>query len=234
MKDTMDLNPASSLNSVLDALAEPLFFGGEIPRDQRVAAARWIAARQGLPRSYGGMFAPTDGDAKGIRLFTGEPVVSRAGIGHLLGEEACRILTVLEVKEPVVQTALHRAVGNMSELLESSEKRGYDTSMYCCGTCSSGYWRNLALGIFPRSEERLHRGLRRLKDLRNEEGRWQKFPFYHTSLALVEIGPSLAKDELRYAARTWERILPRLARAKDRYAQRRASVGRRLLELCSS
>jgi hypothetical protein len=56
----MDCLDRNSLYSTLDSISESLFFQSLIPQSQRVAAARWIAARQGLPGSYAGMFAPTD------------------------------------------------------------------------------------------------------------------------------------------------------------------------------
>jgi hypothetical protein len=119
----------------------------------------------------------------------------------------------------------------MSARLEEAEKRGCSTAVYCCGTCSAGYWRNLANQLFPRAEERLHQGLAQLKQYRTNDGGWRRFPFYYTSLALVEIGPELAKVEIQYAALRWRRILPKLSRATNTLSQRRATVGQRLLEM---
>jgi hypothetical protein len=224
----------NSLGSTLDSISESLFFKKPIPASQRTTAAKWIARRQGLPGAYAGMFAPTEQDALGLRLFTGETVRSRVGIAHLLGEECCRILTVLQVNDRQVQAALSRAVQGMADRLESAERRGYSTGIYCCGTCSTGYWRNLAINLFPRAEERLHQGLNGLRQLRSGDGRWHRFPFYATCLTLTEIGPDLAKTEMQYAAAYWRWILPRLASAESPMARRRATVGRRLLELCET
>ena len=231
MKSLLDRH---SLGSTLDSLSESLFFEENIPAAQRTAAAKWIARRQGLPGAYAGMFAPTERDARGIRLFTGEPVRSRVGIAHQLGEESCRILTALRMKDRIVQAALRRAVEGMAARLAEAGRSGFDTGVYCCGTCSAGYWRNLALHLFPRAEERLRNGLRQLKQLRRGDGTWRRFPFYYTSLALTEIGPELARAEMQYAAARWRRILPRLAAAEDSIARRRAAVGRRLLEQCAT
>lgn len=230
----MSPRPNNSLGSKLDAVSESLFFEKALPPSHRLAAAKWIARRQGLPGSYAGLFAPTDRDAPGIRLFTGETVRSRVGIAHVLGEEGCRILTLLRVDDQLVQAALSRAIQGMTARLEDAEERGYSTGLYCCGTCSAAYWRNLALDLFPRSEERLRRGLDELKRLRTDDGRWRRFPFYYTCLALTEIGPGLAKIEMQYAAPGWRRILPRLSSADDATARRRAAVGQRLLELCET
>lgn len=223
-----------SLGSTLDSLSESLFFAQRFSIGRRHVAARWIARRQGLPGSYAGMFAPTEKDGRGIRLFTGEPVTSRIGIAHLLGEEACRVLTLLRSTDPLVKIALHRAVAGMSARLEEADRRGDSTGLYCCGTCAAGYWRNLALGLFPRAEERLRRGLKELRQLRSGGGEWRRFPFFYTSLALTEIEPGLAKPEMKYAAARWEKILPRLSYAKHPFARRRAAVGHWLLERCEA
>jgi len=221
-----------SLGSTLDSISESLFFAEDLSDARRLAGARSIARRQGLPGSYAGMFAPTEQDAPGIRLFTGETVRSRVGIAHVLGEEACRVLTVLQVNDASVQASLCRAVQGMTTRLEEAERRGYFTGIFCCGRCSAAYWRNLALNLFPRAEGRLHLGLDGLKQLRRGDGTWRRFPFYYTCLALTEIGPDLARGEMQYAAAHWQRTLPRLSSKDDPIACRRATVGRRLLELC--
>src|SRR6266542_5158782 len=105
-----DLFDQNSLGSALDSIAESLFFKREIPEAQRTAIATWIAQRQGLPGSYADMFAPTERDATGIRLFTGEVARSRVGVAHLLGEEACRVLSALKVHDANARAALDRAV----------------------------------------------------------------------------------------------------------------------------
>ena len=75
----MGLLHTRSLSGTLDAVNEALFFGKRIPKDESRRVAGWIAARQGLPGSYAGMFAPTSQDyAHGIRLFTGERISTRA------------------------------------------------------------------------------------------------------------------------------------------------------------
>jgi len=230
------VNPLTfdSLDSVLNAHTEAQFFDRPLPAATRAAAVRWIAARQGLPGSYAGMFAPTSEDLGGIRLFTGEAVRSRAGIGHLLGEEACRILAALPTRDRATQAALDRAVAGMSARLDEFEKRGCTPGTYCCGTCTAGYWRNLANGLLPRGDARLRSGLARLKSQRRSDGTWSRYPFFFTSLALTEIAPALAGPELRHAAARWQRILPRLSRRNDTLSQRRAEVGRRLLVLAEA
>ncbi|MBI5381171.1 MAG: hypothetical protein HZA31_04660 [Opitutae bacterium] len=230
------MNPLhrDSLHSTLDSLAESLFFQRTLSAIQRRNVAAWIARRQGQPGAYADMFAPTEKDLRGIRLFTGETVRSRVGIAHQLGEESCRLLVRLHVPTPAVQTALQRAIDGMTARLDEAERRGQSTALYCCGTCSAAYWRNLALNLFPRSEERLCQGLVELKQLRRSDGQWHRFPFYFTSLALTEIGTELALAELQHAAARWQKILPRLSAVENPMSRRRAAVGQRLLALCAS
>jgi hypothetical protein len=228
----MNFLDQNSLYSTLDSLSESLFFKKPIPETEGLAAARWIASREGLPGAYAGMFAPTERDTLGIRLFTGEAIRSRARIAHILGEEGCRILTLLRVTDEQVRGSLKRAVQGFVARLEEAERRGYGAGTYCCGTCSAAYWRNLAIHRLPRAEERLRLGLDELKQAHSGNGKWRRFPFYYTCLALTEIGPELAKDEMQYAALCWRKSLRRLSSAESPIDQRRAAVGQRLLELC--
>jgi hypothetical protein len=68
----------------------------------------------------------------------------------------------------------------------------------------------------------------RLKMLRNGKGGWQRFPFHYTLLALTEVGPEIADDELKYAADECERRLKRKP-GNSMYAQRRHDVMARAL-----
>ncbi|HLP09158.1 MAG TPA: hypothetical protein VK178_13415 [Opitutaceae bacterium] len=228
------MNPIATgnLESVIDALAEALFFQRPLPASERTAAIRWIVGRQGQPGAYADTFAPTAGDREnGIRLFTGEVVRSNVGIGHLLGEEACRVLAAAPKRDRATQAALDRAVASMTARIDGWERTGAVAGTYCCGTCTVGYWRNLANGLFPRADQRLRDGLAYLAKLRLSDGTWRLFPFFYTSLALTEIGPARASDELRHAAQRWRRILPRLEHSTAPFACRRAELGRRVLAL---
>jgi hypothetical protein len=118
------------LAATLDAINDALFFGRRIPKAEAARAARWLAGRQGLPGSYADMFAPTTRDyAGGIRLFTGERITSGAATGHILGEEACRVLLLLDAGGREVGQALRRASRAMDDRLSRSEserqRRGF-------------------------------------------------------------------------------------------------------------
>lgn len=64
---------------------------------------------------------------------------------------------------------------------------------------------------------------------RADNGRWGRFPFFYTLLALTEIDIPTARLELRWAAPAVERSLKALRRA-GHYTQRRRAVLKRALE----
>ena len=73
-------------------------------------------------------------------------------------------------------------------------------------------------------------GVRVLEEHRDDRGRWQRFPFYYTLLALVEGGMKAAVPEMRYAAPGLERLLKRPA-TPDKYGVRRRALAERVLEV---
>ena len=82
----------ASLSRTVDAVNTAHFDGTPLAATERGPAAKWIAARQGLPGSYGGTFAGFDAErSTGIVVFTGERITS-ASARHILGEEASRAL----------------------------------------------------------------------------------------------------------------------------------------------
>jgi hypothetical protein len=225
----MGLVNTQSLNATLDALDETFFTGRRLNRADRVEAARWIAGRQGLPGSYSSMFAPTARDfATGIRFFTGEKLPTRAGTAHVLGEEACRALILLDVKEAAVQDALRRATDGITKRLS---KISGPCGTYCCGKCTVAYWRHLAVGGLDHAERRLAAGMKVLRSRRDGAGKWRVFPFHYTLLALSEIDLSSSRNELRYAAPVCERLLKR-APKNDRFDTRRRHLAERVLAAC--
>ena len=225
----MGLINKASLAKTVDDISDALFFQRTIPKADREKAAKWLAARQGLPRSYAGLIAPTDNDFKhGIRLFTGERLSSIAGISHVLGEEGCRALILLGTRATDVKSALRDATTTMLHRLGQSQSA---SGIYCCGTCSVSLWRHLAVKGLDKQEQRLKSALKYLKARRNDAGRWQAFPFYYTLLALSEIELPAATRELLFAAPACERALKRL-KAKDRYTSRKQHLLKRVLALC--
>ena len=224
----MNMLCPGSLASTLDAVNEAYFFQRPVPESHREQVAQWVAGRQGKPGSYANTFAPTDDDYDGgIRLFTGEMVRSRAATGHILGEEGCRALILLEVHSAGVDDALRRASLGMMGRLQTSDRL---SGMYCCGTCTPALWRHLAVGGLEDGEAWLSAGMGTLRSRRDGGGRWRAFPFYCTLLALTEIDLPSAVEEMRYASPACERYLRRSAK-DDRHSERRHALAERVLAM---
>ncbi len=220
----------TSLASTLDAINEAYFYGWSIPKNERKEVASWIVERQGQSGAYGSMFAPTAKDFReGVRLFTGERITSNAAIGHILGEEACRALILLNIQNKEVYHALQAASHGMLKFLyrAKDKRRGF----YCCGACTTALWRHLIVGGLDHAQERLRKGMRVLRQRRDGSGRWRSFPFYYTLLALSEIELPGAIDEMRYAAKTCEVSLRRLQK-DGKISQRRRSLIEKVLAQC--
>lgn len=228
----MNIVDPDSLAATLDTLNEMFFSGTKIAKANREPTAKWIAGRQGLRFSYAGMPAPMDAECNADhRVFTGEPIKSAASASHILGEEACRALILLDVNDEFVASALKKATqGMMSRLLLPSGEPNPETlGMYCCAMCSCAYWRHLAVGGLHDSKKRLAAGMEALKEHRKGDGQWRRFPFYYTLLALSEIKLPAALEEMRYAAPVLKRYLKR-APKDDIYEQRRRILAQRILE----
>ena len=223
---------ADSLSQTVDAVHQAEFERRKIPAPQALAAARWIAARQGLPGAYGGTFAAFDQEtAKGISLFTGERVTS-ASARHILGEEACRALRFLKITDSVVQTALERGNEGLMRCVARAAKdpRNNNPGLYCCGKCTVGFWRNLLSGGLDRQEERLWRGVQHLRSARDGEGGWRRFPFWYTTLSLSQMEFRGAKEELEYARVKIEQTARRRG-MHGAFAHRRYTLACRVLGL---
>ncbi len=227
----MKLVYEDSLAATLDALNQVFFYGQPLLYAQREQAAEWIAGRIGQPSSYWGLPAPTARDfAEGAALFTGERTNSRAGTAHILGEEACRALHLLGSRQAQVVEAQHRMQSQWRARLEqSSAVPGYN-GIFCCGRCTTALIRNLAAGGLPGSERRLAEALQALRAAR-EDGRWKRFPYHYTLLALSETQLPAAVEELRYAAPGMQRSLSRLA-GDEPFTVRRRALLERALAIC--
>ena len=228
----MKLIYPNSLAATLDALNEVFFNGRSLVRSEKTSVIRWLASRQGIEGAYRGMIAPTRLDFKrGVKLFTGEKVISGAAIGHVLGEEASRVLILLDGTSSVAHETLKKANRGLIRALMSCETPKRVRGFYCCGTCTAALWRHLAVGGLKQSRRRLAAGLRVLRKYRDGTGKWRRFPFHYTLLALTEINLGTAVEEMRYAAPVCERYLKRY-KAKNKYAKRRHMVAEKVLAKC--
>lgn len=166
-------------------------------------ALEWVLTRQGLPRSYFGLFMPTNQDlSQGVHLLTGERMLSDAGTRHVLGEEALRTVIVWKLRS---SSAVKQALKGFNDLLEAGAKGG----SWCCYTCTTAFLRTLAVTKPDKWEGILEKGLNRIKKARTADGRWHGFPFYYTLLTLSEMGTPSAQAELKHASKIAERLLKR-------------------------
>lgn len=220
---------AESLSETVDAVSELFVEGEKLAVGERREIALWIASRQGLPGAYANTFAGFDAERKrGIQLFTGERATS-ASARHILGEETCRVLHLLGVRDRVVQRALDAATAGLMQALERAacDPRHTNPGTFCCGKCTVGLWRHLIAGGLDRQEERLDQGVRALRSRRDGRGGWRTFPFWYTVLALSEIDLPVAAAELRAVSDKLERAAVRAA--GTRTGMRRMALAQRVL-----
>lgn len=214
-----------SLIDFVDRTGESLFYGR--PLDVSDAQLAAVAALQGKPGAYAGMFALPEADrGREFRTFTGEKITTNAGKMHVIGEETCRILRLLEEDSAAAANAV---AGMRERILQADAREGGLTGTYCCGTCSCAFWRNLA-GCFDHPEERLESGMLTLRGSRDGKGRWGRFPFYYTLLALSEIPRPIAQAELEYALPGLEKMLKRKESDEpSTYSRRRRDLVERIV-----
>ena len=230
----MHLLDERSLGRTVDRINDSSFSTARIPAAERARAAAWIASRQGGPRCYCGLFAPTDADwAAPLALFTGEKVTTGAGRSHVLGQESYRALLVLKGRGRAVTDAINGACeGMVPRLVQASSRWGAALGDYCCGTCSVSVWRAMAAGAYPQidAEAWLAAGLKSLRSHRKPSGDWRRYPLWYTLLALSEMDGDAAREERRYAAPALEKFLKRKAKSDAINARHRA-VAERVLGL---
>ncbi len=228
----MGLVVENSLSQTLDNVNDRLFFGRKVSRSEAEDVSEYISSRFGLPGSYCGLFAPSTEDIAGnVHFFTGEPIKSRASISHILSEESMRVLKLLNAKRAKPKRALRESTSLLAGIIANNEAAGYNSGMFCCGNCSTAYWRNLLTNKLPDTERRVTLGLKALKGRRIGNGRWRTFPFFHTSLVLTEMGSAAAKAELKYAAPVLERSITRKQKTEEKYQIRRAAIAEQVLDL---
>lgn len=89
-------------------------------------------------------------------------------------------------------------------------------------------WRHLTVGGLDDQDTRLALGMKWLKSKREDDGRWQRAPFWYTICALVEIDTRAARTELMHAVAHLEKMAKRrsLTKATD---QRRHALAERAL-----
>lgn len=230
----MELIDEKSLASTLNNLNYAFFFKKEISKSEKEKVALWISSRQGLKGSYSNMFAPTDDDFKNkIKLFTGEKIISNLAISHILGEESLRALKLLDVKVDNVSKSLVNATNGLKKYLDLNKNYLDKYGFYCCGKCSVSLWRNIASGGLNDYENILDKGIKTLKSLRDNNGKWKRFPFFYTILFLSEVNLPSAKEELKYTLNYCERILKHRISPFDKIKEIRKTLIENILNTCS-
>ncbi len=218
-----------SLIDFVDRANEELFFHRKLS-SASLGKLTDVIALQGLPGSYAGMFAIPEVDRqRDLHTFTGEVVKSNAARMHIIGEETCRILRLCGSSNAAVKSAYKHAIDNMSQRIHEADLSwGKPAGVYCCGTCTCSYWRNLAAGSFDKHKLRLKHGLQELKKMRQDNGRWRRYPFYYTLLAMSEIDQPVVKKEIEFAMPQIEKLLTR--RDNSPYAERRQTLLKRIIK----
>jgi len=217
-----------SLAGTVDRVNEAFFLERKLPPIERREVARWIAARRGGPGAYWGLFAPTKKDLEtGIKVFTGEKYEYAAG-RHILGEEACRALLLLDVREEEVQQSLDSA---RAQILKRIKPHIFPSGIFCCGPCTVGVWRHLLVAERGEIHAWFDRGMRTLKAHRKDDGTWRRFPFHYTLLALSDMDSTAARQEMRHTSEVCKRYLSGPER-RSKLSQRRRIVAERVLEKC--
>jgi hypothetical protein len=93
--------------------------------------------------------------------------------------------------------------------------------------------RYLATGGVDDAERWLQVHVQTLSQQQGSKGRWKRFPFYYTLLALLEIDLPSARDEMRYSAPACERYLRRSPTLTDDvFYRRRRAIVQRVLGRC--
>ncbi|MBN2461316.1 MAG: hypothetical protein JXB60_06880 [Candidatus Cloacimonetes bacterium] len=219
----------TSLAQTIENFEEKLFYRRPLTTAAKRELCYWLETRLGKSGSYNGMFAPTAKDfQEGIVLFSGDRVSSRAAIGHILGEEACRLLLIFspDIRETI--PLYKSAVREMLLLLRKGDTRRRASGFYCCGTCTCALWRHLLAGGFDNQKMRLYDGIKILKKSRDGKGGWKRFPYYYTLMTFLDFDRNMIREELEYGLPRLERLQKR--KAQNIYQERRIDLIERLLE----
>jgi hypothetical protein len=209
----------NSLAATLDAVNEILFSGRPLSGAEK-ETARWIAGRQVEAGKQAGLFTPTEDDyQEGVRLFTGERLRTKLAARNILTVEAARALLFFDTGEDILERT-NRWL--LEQCFASTCTVGE------CAHSTVGLIRYLAAGGLAGSEKRLKGHIAALSQHRDGQGRWRRFPFYYTLLALSETDLPAAVEEMRYAAPACERLLRRSPK-DGAFASRQRAVVERVL-----
>jgi hypothetical protein len=225
----MSLLNKLSLAETIDNVNEAFFYGRKISKKEASDIIDWIKTRLGTEYSYRGSFGITNRDFNSkIYTFTGELLSSPASMRHIMAEETSRVLIQLSKIAKRKVPELERSNKNLIGGIMRSEEEGKPEGTYCCGPCTVGLWRHMSVGGFGSFSKKLGKGLEVLKSYRDGQGKWGRFPFYYTLLALSEINHPTAKKEIEYARPVIERLMNR-KNGNGKFSGRRYDLLNRVL-----
>ncbi|HMS33150.1 MAG TPA: hypothetical protein PKC91_03605 [Ignavibacteria bacterium] len=229
----MNIIDNKSLYKTLDNLNQIFLRKEFISLSDRKNTARWISDRQGLKGSYTDMFAPTESDFNEIKLFTGDKLTSKASIAHILGEESLRALYLLNVQDRKIQDAFDKARSGIMKVLKRNYEAGiYPDGTFCCGKCTVALWRNLSAEGVRKNKKSLESGINYMKSFRDGKGKYNRFPFFYTVLALSDIDLPESKAEIEYCSSLLRKYVKRKEQ-NDIYSERKKIIAERALEMIS-
>jgi hypothetical protein len=215
----------TGLVKTIDAVGARLASGESILPAECERVVEWLLGRQVASGRDGGMFVPSPGEYEaGVRLFTGERLRTRVATRNVLTLEAARILSALASERADVRKALSRTSVAMGHACFAAS--------HCvigeCAHSSIAYMRGAASDRGGDHRKWIEDHLRVIRAHRDGKGRWKRFPFYYSLLALLEVGTPSANAELEYARPACRRVTGRAP--SDDYASRRRRILERVLE----
>ena len=204
-----------SLAQLVDAISTRMASDEPISGSLR---SRWTAQlleRQVDGGKQAGAFRPSSADfAEPARLFTGEVLRTKLATWTCLTAETARLLKLLGTS-PETEAACDRAASWLAP-------QCFSVDDCIVGECAHSFIANLRfLNVTGSNDAAVTKGIGRIRQQRNEGGRWDRFPFYYTTLVLLEVRTDAARNELRFA-------MPALRRARGRRTRDPAYADRRL------
>lgn len=220
----MKLLNKTSLYQTIDNVNEYLFYGNTISKKEAGDLIYWISSRLDTEYSYNKSFGVTSKDMKDkVFTFTGERLSSPASMRHIMAEETSRVLRQLSKITGKKVPAIMKSDKRLLMGVKATEAAGKPVGTFCCGPCTVGLWRNMAVGGLGSHSKKLTKGIEVLKKFRDGKGAWGRFPFYYTILALSEVNHPTAKNELNYAKDLINRKLNRI-NTKSKFSKRKRDL----------
>jgi hypothetical protein len=214
----------TSLSETIDAISVRLAADEPLPMAEREDVVAFLLGRQVQAGRDRGIFAPFPGEFEaGVRLFTGERLRTRVATRNVLTLESARILSALAGDRAAVRSALARSSVAMRHAC-------FALSHCVIGECahsSIAYMRDAASDRSGDYRKWIEDHLHVIREHRDGKGRWKRFPFYYTLLALLEVGTPSANTELEYARPACRRVIRRSSKS-DRSVRRRRILERLL------